>query len=723
MTPIADTRVVFLAAMPIAALVTCFLLYRYLAAHWHEDAERSAPVLARAQSAFRLVRWVGAMAFITLNVGDLESLFGILPTVTFDFNGTHLLALCLGTLVLGPTLLGFKDPVVLAAYILAVLLAVLLVQVQVIEWCGWLWYLTFFLWVIPSRLLRVTLHPDTPAVAPSSAWIDRSFLRGMRATSAEAAHAIHRGRAGISREAPIYFGFDQVPVESASGHFLFAGASGSGKTILHRLMMQSVFRRFEPGGKQRALVFDAKHENVSVLQGMGLGVPITILNPFDERCSVWDFARDFVSPAGALKLARLLLPEDKNDHESFWKDSARGILSDIVTAHIRALRDGLITDWVLPDIVRALQSLETIQGALALHDSTRDALRNIREERTLHGILATLDLVRRETEVLGALWEEPSRDPGRRFSLTEWMEGSGIIVLGPSAVAEEVVNPLNRLVIDRVGQLILDAEEVPPNGEGARPSRTWLFLDEFPRLGRMPRIENLMTNGRSKGLVAVLGIQEKSDVQKLYSPEYATTILGACANKCLLLAPSPEHAEWASKVMGSEHALELKRSETHSEALAGERRRQITWAASEAVRPLFASDEFLALGKPGLRTPLWRMPAWVSILGRWLPNFLPRRFYRTSWFAPIRAICLVDGMAYRGEHSFTRAIEALAPRAGHDFIARPVAAQFFGSLGEPRVAPPVPADNGTRQLPPRSTTTIGEALWHINRKTVKSNET
>ncbi len=723
MNPNFDAKPVFLAAMPVAALLVGCLVYRYLARHWHEDAERATPVLAHAQNSVRLMRQVGVLAFITLNIGDLESLFGLLPMLTFAFNQTHLLALCLGTAVLGPALFGFRNPLVATAYIAAALLVVGLVELHVVQGWGSLWYVTWVLWAIPRRVLRISIPREPPATAPSAAWLRRSFIRGMRATDPQTAHEAHRRRVALGREAPLYFGFDYLPASSASGHYLIAGASGSGKTLLMRLLMQSVFRQFGPDCNQRALVFDAKHENVSVLLGMKVRVPLTILNPFDERCRVWDLARDFDSPAGALKLARLFLPEDKTDHDSFWRDSARGVLADLITAHIRALRDGLLQDWVLSDIVRALQSFDTIQAALALHPSTQGALRNIREERTLHGILATLDLVRREIQVLGALWDEPSRDPARRFSLRQWMEGSGILVLGPTAVAEEVVNPLNRLVVEHVGQLILDAAEVPHHSEGGPPSRTWLFLDEFPRLGRMPRIENLLTNGRSKGLVAVLGLQEKSDLQKLYSPEYATTILGACANKCLLQAPSPEHAEWASRTIGSEHSLELKRSEAHGTSSGGGWNHQTTWSSAEAARPLFTSDEFLALGMPGRPTPVWPIPAWIAILRRRFPRLFVSRFYGTSWFAPLRAICLVEGMAYRGEHSFTRVIEALWPSAGQDFIPRPIAAQFFGSVGEPRVAPPGPSDSATHQLPPRSTTTIGEALWNINRKTLKSNET
>src|SRR5688572_3743381 len=48
----------------------------------------------------------------------------------------------------------------------------------------------------------------------------------------------------------------QLPHCTASGHLAIVGATGSGKTLLQRLLMQSMLPRIGTGLNQRALIYD-----------------------------------------------------------------------------------------------------------------------------------------------------------------------------------------------------------------------------------------------------------------------------------------------------------------------------------------------------------------------------------------------------------------------------------------------------------------------------------
>jgi hypothetical protein len=677
----------FLALIPTLAVVAGVAVWRHLVRHWHDDAERVQRAIAQARWSLGLTLLATPILLVLFSLGEGRDWLGFRSAVYGRFGVPHIAAVLGAVTALLFKLHGHRDRVVILTLISALLTAGLLTWLDLPFRAQNLWCYTFISWLLPVAPCCLRMRSRIIKRKPHD-WISTIHERGAVITPLREVRSTFERQLSISFEAPINFGFRQVPIEIASGHFLIAGAPGSGKTILFRLMMQSVLPRLRHGSNQRAVIFDVKHEQVSVLKGMGLAARVRILNPFDARCAVLDFARDFKTPADALQFAKLLLPDQEGDRDPFWRNSARGIIADVVRAHILAHREERLPRWNLGDIIRSLNSFETIKEALALHKSTRDALRNLREEKVLFGVLSTVDLVRREFEVVAALMDEPSRDPDRRFSLTEWMESSEILVLGPSVLAEETINPLNRLIIERIGQLVLDRPEHDPS-TGTNPSRTWMFLDEFPRLGRMHRMESMMTNGRSKGLVAVLGIQDISDIRQIYGQHFAATITGACTHKAMLQAPSPESAEWAAQLIGSEEVVQIARSES------GDRRNSsdiigISHGASVQTRSLFTKDDFLYLGKPGERTPLRRIPNWLRVR-KDRPFFrVLYRYLEVSMFNPVRAVCAVQGRVYLGEMPFSDAVNALAPRKGKDLIPRGVEEQFLLQWDEePAVAPPV----------------------------------
>ena len=649
------------------------------------------------------------IATVFQNLHRGESLFGFWALVKGAFDVSHTFALVASSLIFAFLLGQLHHPVTAMVYVGTGFVGLLLHTLELPGRNSTLYLIaTATIWIVPLTLSLRRFEPRK-ATKPRSGWIRDEFVRGVEPSALDLVENVHSRQIELSPEAPVFFGFTTVPIEASSGHFLIAGASGSGKTILIRLMMQSVLPRLLPGTKQRAVIFDAKQEQVSVIAGMGLACPIRILNPFDARRCVWDLSKDFRTPADSLQLAKLFLPEETRDQDPFWRNSARGLLSDVVLAHILAHREGRIARWTLSDVVRALQSGEEIEAALKLHPRTAEALRNIREEKTRNGVLATLDLVRREFEVLAALWDQTTQDSTDLFSLTEWMGSEGILVLGPCATAEAVVGPLNRIIVERIGQLVLDAKEVPPESPS---NRTWLFLDEFPRIGRMPRIENLMTNGRSKGLVVMLGFQDISDLRQIYGKEYATTIAGAATHKVFLQAPSTEQATWAAQLLGNQELEQFAKTVGTSSASGTT---QTTWAATVQTRPVFSADELLSLGKPGERTPVTSQPFWAELVARKIT---------VSTFTPIRAVCSVQGRVYRTEMQFTDAIERLSPKIGEDFVPRPDTDQFLATWDTASSRPDESGNSVSINLPPNtqppsvpdlSPSDLRNEIWKITR--------
>ncbi|HQH29101.1 MAG TPA: type IV secretion system DNA-binding domain-containing protein, partial [Oligoflexia bacterium] len=166
--------------------------------------------------------------------------------------------------------------------------------------------------------------------------ISDPHFRGMRLVRYDDA----RQRAAKLREAEdqgLFWGGIWHPSTAATAHFCIVGATGSGKTISIRLLMQSVLSRINKCRGQRALVYDGKQDMLSILYGMGLDADIVLLNPFDVRSAAWDIAADITTPAAAQEIASILIPEDKNTTQPFFPDSGRHLLTKTIEFLIRRL--------------------------------------------------------------------------------------------------------------------------------------------------------------------------------------------------------------------------------------------------------------------------------------------------------------------------------------------------------------------------------------------------
>ena len=104
-----------------------------------------------------------------------------------------------------------------------------------------------------------------------------------------------------------FWGMHDVPISAASRHQLIVGTIGSGKSLCIELLLQSIAHRFrkpKPGiAPERMIVLDVKGTYYPFLTYNGLDPSdITIVDPFDVRCSWWNgrapiaSADDAVSP-------------------------------------------------------------------------------------------------------------------------------------------------------------------------------------------------------------------------------------------------------------------------------------------------------------------------------------------------------------------------------------------------------------------------------------------
>lgn len=352
----------------------------------------------------------------------------------------------------------------------------------------------------------------------------------------------------------LQFGRHRLPSRLATGHMAVIGATGSGKTLLQRLLMQSALPLIGRGFGHRALVYDAKQDALPILSGMALPCPIHVLNPLAAPAVAWDMATDITSPAAALQVASLLIPANQRDSNPFFSNAARHLLYGALLSLIQR-RPGA---WTLRDLLLIVRNPERLRTVLSGNPYTVDLLQYFEHEATMQNILSTVLTYTAPYEIIAAAWHRANG----RLSLRGWLNDESILVLGNDEANRAAIDTINQLIFKRLSELILAQPEVPESPVHSR--RTWVFLDEVRQAGRLDGLSSLMTKGRSKGAAVVLGLQDISGLRDVYGREVADELVGQCNTKAILRLNSPETAAWASQLFGSREVLETRRSSSRS---------------------------------------------------------------------------------------------------------------------------------------------------------------
>lgn len=394
----------------------------------------------------------------------------------------------------------------------------------------------------------------------------------------------------------IYFGGLHLPEEAATSHFAIVGGTGSGKTLNLRMMMGSVLPNLCRRPDQRAVVFDVKQEVYGILRGIGIPAErISILNPFDRRCVAWSLADDITAPDTSLQMAATLIPEEEGSQNRYFADAAR----DLVAGVINTFNVTAPGRWTFRDLVFALRNPALLQHVLLHTDDGADlAALHLDGGNTSRSVISTARSKLAPFEVIAALWHQAEL-AGHRISLRSFLKENRILVLGNNQAAITPIQAINRVLFQRLTELVLDQPE-------SDTRRIWFFLDEVRKLGKLQGLDDLMTVGRSKGGAVVLGFQDLSGLYHVYGKELAEELIAMCGSLGILRVGGATTPRWASEVFGDQEIRQSTRSVAEGQSAGQHFSSSSTETRSEVIRErkLFLASQFRMIPRPERGKPL-----------------------------------------------------------------------------------------------------------------------
>lgn len=335
----------------------------------------------------------------------------------------------------------------------------------------------------------------------------------------------------------------QISSTRESRHFLVLGGSGSGKTqVIWQLLGEAIQRR------DRVIVFDPKGDFYSKLPGE----EPCLLAPWDERSWRWDLAADCPAFADARALAARLIPA--NDKDPMWANASREVLVAVIASLQAAKGNG----WTFRDLREALNSpLKVLQEHAAKHNP--EALRSLEDaSKTTQSILINLSAFLSPIADMDRAWGD---SVAPTFSMRRWVRGTKalpkVVVIQGSQRFEQATAFLAAGIFNVLAGLVA-SPELPDS----TTRRIWLFLDEFPQLGRLEDVGALVRLGRSKGIRVVLGVQDIAELRQIYGSDRAEAWTSSLATSIYTRLEGGSTAQWVSKRIGEQEREEHSRSST-----------------------------------------------------------------------------------------------------------------------------------------------------------------
>lgn len=335
-----------------------------------------------------------------------------------------------------------------------------------------------------------------------------------------------------------------LSLERETRHMMILGSIGAGKTTILRPLIDKARARGD-----KCFIFDFKSDFIQALPGKDdtgdEGDEILFIAPWDSRGYAWDLAADIQNFQDAREFSSLIVPDAPNDNP-IWVNSSR----EILTAMIRRCQVQLPRQWTLEDVVVPLNGGVTAVQRCVFEYNPLARLLIEEVTRTTHNMMS--NLVSNLSPFLSLIdaWSR-CEVPGR-ISIRQWLSddyaGPRTIVLQANKTYSVIQKTVSEMLLNIFSREMCSpaVTDVPPDD----PRKIWLFLDEFPQLGKLDEFSSFLEVGRSKGIRVVMGLQNKAQLTKIYGAEEMESWSSIVGTFIVGRTQGPEISSWLADLIG-----------------------------------------------------------------------------------------------------------------------------------------------------------------------------
>lgn len=371
---------------------------------------------------------------------------------------------------------------------------------------------------------------------------NETYRRGAKMLSAaQVAWDLKKSKEPVS---PVTLGGVPITENAMFRHFLVAGTTGSGKSVLFQNFLDAEERT------ARGFVIDNGYSLLQRYYSAKRGD--AILNPLDQRCEDWSPFAELEGPEDATMIACSLIPERGEGPGSEWVSYAQALCSCLLR---RLGETGMATNAEFYRLATSA-SVEELQPILAGTEAA--SMLDKGADKMFGGARGIMNVQLRGFDQL-----DP--DAGKDgFSIRKLVRDSHGWLFLPYLDSQRKY--LKNLIASWADIAILAGMEKESR------DRKFFVLDEFDSLGRIGSVrDDLLSKGRKYGAVALIGVQTLSQIRDRYGKDGAGAIMGNCSTWVAFKTPDVEMGEEISRRIG-EQEIERRVESTSAGKTRGKNR-------------------------------------------------------------------------------------------------------------------------------------------------------
>jgi len=352
--------------------------------------------------------------------------------------------------------------------------------------------------------------------------------------------------------------------DSETKHILFSGTTGAGKTNTFNELLPQIRHQ-----KQRAIIVDTTGAFVEKFYNPKTDI---ILNPLDARSKNWNIWQECQNDLHIDELATSLITSTL--HDPFWTDAARTLFSETLKILCReknfSLKRALNFAISLP--LKDIQDFYEGTPAAALIDKAAD--------KTAASIRVNLATYLKSLFLL--------EDHSQGFSLRHWVQNekaAGWVFLLAIPEQRETLRPLLTTWLNTSFNALMATRPNPTR-------RLWFIMDEMASLNKIEALPKALAEIRKYGGCIVTGIQNISQIDKIYGHEIRKTMMSLYNTKLFFRSPDADTAQWISKTLGENEIIENSEGISYG---AHQMRDGVSLNEQRKFKPVIPYTEFMSL--------------------------------------------------------------------------------------------------------------------------------
>jgi hypothetical protein len=351
-------------------------------------------------------------------------------------------------------------------------------------------------------------------------------------------------KAGVT--ADLSLGGLPIPNNLEPYHFLFAGATGTGKSVAFIEMLDKIIERGNT--EEKAVIVDIGGSLYSRYAN-NLPTPPVLFNMFDKRSVEWSPFAEMRYPWDADSLAESIIPSMQGEAGQF-NGYAQTFLSVIF---LKLFESGQATNERLFYYV-CIASNEELRVMVA--GTAAAPLLAEGNERLLGSVKF---IAANAIKPFAYLSKSAGKDA---FSFRRYAEGEGnqwvFITFREDQLA--TLKPIVTAILDVVSKAVLSQKP-------SQTRRTWLMIDECASLNKITSLADFLTKARKSGGCAVVGLQNIDQFRENYGHQGANVLMSCLSSWLILRVGDGETAEYMSKTLGEQEVWRTSQGKTHATGL------------------------------------------------------------------------------------------------------------------------------------------------------------